>query len=65
MPTNDEIRLDQIEKRLDKYDDIIEELRSAVTAIQANIDSNHRWITGILCIVCSVIGGTIGHLIWR
>jgi len=63
MTTNDEIRLDSIEKRLDKYDEIIGELRDIVVELKTRADSNFKWMTTLIGVSGITIGGFIGHFI--
>jgi F0F1-type ATP synthase assembly protein I len=70
MPTPDEKRLDALERRMEKYDDIIDDLRTIVIALKAKDDANsrnnQRWINGILMVVmigATVVGGLIGAVV--
>jgi hypothetical protein len=63
MTTNDEIRINAIEKRMDKYDEIVQSIRDAVIELKARSDSNYKWMTGLIAISSAVIGGLIGHII--
>lgn len=61
--TTDNTRMDAIEKRMDKYDDIISELRDIVVELKTRADTNFKWLTGMIGISGVVIGGFIGHFI--
>lgn len=69
-PAQDDKRLDAIERRMEKYDDIIDDLRTIVIALKAKDDANARnnqkWINGILMVVmigATVVGGLIGAVV--
>lgn len=72
MPTaaDNNARLDALERRMEKYDDIIADLRTIVIALKAKDDANSRnnqkWINGILMVVmigATVVGGLIGAVV--
>ena len=67
-------RLDRLELRMDKYDEIINELKEIVISIKASGEATAKthkaWINGILMVImvgATVVGGLIGavatHLI--
>ena len=62
-----EKRLARLEMRMDKYDEIISDLRTIIIALKAKDDANARnnqkWINGILMVVmigATIVGGLIG-----
>ena len=66
----DDARIEAIERRMEKYDDIIADLRTIVIALKAKDDANARnnqkWINGILMVVmigATVVGGLIGAVV--
>lgn len=61
--TADSTRMDAIEKRMDKYDAIISELRDIVIELRTRGDTNFKWLTGLIGLSGVVIGGFIGHFI--
>lgn len=64
MPTTiDEVRLDAIEKRMDKYDEIVGTLRDAVVELKATSENSYRWMTGLIAVSSVIIGGIIGHFV--
>lgn len=56
MSDAQEERLGRLEQRMDKYDEIIEELRDLVVALNARSDNNRMWINGLLA--CLTVGAT-------
>lgn len=63
MATTDEIRLNAIEKRMDKYDELFQSIRDVVIELKARSDNSYKWMTGLIAISSAVIGGVIGHFI--
>ena len=56
-------RIDALEKRLDKYDDIINELRNLTIELKTRADTNFKWLTGLVGICCAITGTLVGHFI--
>jgi hypothetical protein len=63
MTTNEDIRITAIERRMDKYDEIVQTIREAVIELKARSDSNYKWMTGLIAISSAVVGGLIGHFV--
>jgi hypothetical protein len=63
MATNEEIRLDAVERRMNKYDEILDELREVVIALKAKADANSHWVTVLVGVGSALCGGAIGHFI--
>lgn len=61
--TIENTRMDAIEKRMDKYDVIISELRDIVIELRTRGDTNFKWLSGLIGVSCVFIGGFIGHFI--
>ena len=68
--TVEQARLDALEKRLndtdkkfEKYDTIIDNLSKIVTEMEASSKVNARWITALLSIFGAVGGVLLGHFI--
>lgn len=55
-------RIDRLEQRMDKYDEIIDDLRTIVIALKAKSDANQKWIAMMLTIGATLLGGVIGAL---
>lgn len=70
MPNSDEGRIEALERRMDKYDTIIDNLQAIVTRLETQHEVNTSWIKGILTMIgigATLVGGVIGavatHLI--
>ncbi len=65
--TNNNARFEAIERKLDKYDEIIADLRTIVISLKAKSDTNTRWVATMLTIGATIVGGVAGavftHLI--
>jgi hypothetical protein len=57
------VRLEMIEKRMDKYDTIIDELKEVVIELKTRTHTNYMWLSGLLGISCAILGGLIGHIV--
>ena len=60
---NNDVRLEVLEKRMDKYDEIMETLRDTVVALKTQAEGNYKWMTGLIAISSAVIGAVIGHFV--
>lgn len=61
-------RIDRLETRMDKYDEIISDLKTIVIALKAKSDASQRWTAMMLTIGATLVGGSIGAIlthIWR
>lgn len=63
MATIDEVRLDAIEKRMDKYDELMSVLRDAVVQLKAHAEANSKWHAAIIAVSSAIAGGLVGHFI--
>lgn len=72
MPGTEEgrSRIEALERRMDKYDTIIDNLQAIVTRLETKHEVNTSWIKGILAALtlgATAVGGVIGavatHLI--
>lgn len=65
MTTNEQntVRIDAVEKRMDKYDEILSMLKDTVVELKTRSESNYRWLTGCIAVSCAVIGALVGHLV--
>jgi hypothetical protein len=55
-----EQRLDNLASRMDKYDEIIDDLRVIVVALKTSSATNQKWIASMLTIGATILGATIG-----
>lgn len=62
-----EQRINDLAHRMDKYDEIINDLRVIVIALKARSESNQKWIATMLTVGATILGATLGavatHLI--
>ena len=56
-------RLTRLENRMDKYDEIINDLRTIVIALKAKSDANQRWLATMFTVGATVVGGIAGAVI--
>lgn len=61
--SNNDIRLEAIEKRMDRYDEIMETLRDTVVALKAQSEVSYRWTMALISISSIVVGAFIGHFV--
>ncbi len=60
-------RIDRLENRMDKYDEIIADLKTIVIALKAKSDTNTRWVATMFTLGATLVGAILGavavHLI--
>lgn len=61
--TSDDVRLEAIEKRMDKYDEIMSTVRDAVVQLKAHAEANSKWHAAIIAVSSAIAGGLVGHFL--
>lgn len=60
---NNDVRLEVLEKRMDKYDEIMETLRDTVVALKAQAEGNYKWTMALIAASSAIVGAIIGHFV--
>lgn len=58
-----EQRLENLSGRMDKYDEIISDLKDIVISLKSRADTNQKWIATMLTIGGTVVGTSVGSIV--